>query len=233
MENLSYINNNQLSQDQLIRIGDIVNFEGPLITLYQDRKYFDLYIFDWVDRDETTNRWLIYQVNAHALNRFLNREIPHTLLFESIPQKPIFVTDIHHGHTLLSSPIKEVHDIPKNYYPEETYFDKEDCPSTGKLKDAILDTITSSSLHNRLKHPSWIKADVHFMYTGSFSMRSKISMNLHESFDMNIGSNVEASYYRLDNINAIHLMSKVYTSAKQKENILDNKYRQKYSCLPV
>jgi len=65
MENLSYINNNQLSQDQLIRIGDIVNFEGPLMTLYQDQKYFDLYIFDWVDRDDTTNRWLAYQVDAY------------------------------------------------------------------------------------------------------------------------------------------------------------------------
>lgn len=186
MENLSYINNNQLSQDQLIRIGDIVNFDGPLMTLYQDRKHFDLYIFDWVDRDDTTNRWLVYQVDAYALNKFVNKDIQHQELFDSISDRPIFVVDIRHGNLLQNSVIRHIQTIPENYMPENVFFEEEDCPSLDKIKNAIIQSITSVHLHNRLRSSSWIKSGLSTFYTqGSFNANTIIEAsscyNLDES----------------------------------------------------
>ncbi|MGJ1404474.1 hypothetical protein [Sphingobacterium siyangense] len=188
MENLSYINNNQLSQDQLIRIGDIVNFEGPLMTLYQDQKYFDLYIFDWVDRDDTTNRWLAYQVDAYALNKFVNKDIQHQELFESISDRPIYVVDILHGNLLQNSMIRHIGTIPEKYMPENIFFDEQDCPSLDKIKNAIIGSLRSIHLHNRLRPSCWIMScESSTFYTqGSFEINTIIKDPIYFRFNKSV-----------------------------------------------
>src|SRR5690348_4423157 len=81
-------------KDRLERVGDLVNFEGPLLSLF---KYKDnLYLFDWVDSGQKYNRWFIYQVSAYLLEQFLFRQISYKKLFESTNKKNqnIFYCDI-------------------------------------------------------------------------------------------------------------------------------------------
>ncbi|MFD2969951.1 hypothetical protein [Sphingobacterium bambusae] len=145
MESLSIINSERLSYEDLIRIGDVVNFEGSLMTLFQHRKDNSLYIIDWVDRDETTNRWLIYQIDAYALNKYLHMEITHAQLFESLTSRPIFVADVAHGNTLQNTDIRMIAYLPSAYHPEQTFFDPDDCPSLAAIKKGIVNSLSSNA----------------------------------------------------------------------------------------
>ena len=57
-------------QNLLIRVVDLVNIDGPLLTLYLHADKH-LYLLDWVDRDISANRWLIYRTNPLLLNQFV------------------------------------------------------------------------------------------------------------------------------------------------------------------
>ena len=70
-------------QSSLLRIVDVVNFEGPLLTLFQDITTNNLYLFDWVDRDTLFNRWIVYHCKPDTLNQFIKSKISHYDLFMS------------------------------------------------------------------------------------------------------------------------------------------------------
>ena len=72
MESLNGKNIKMLKfQNSLLRIVDVVNFEGPLLTLFQDTTTNNFYLFDWVDRDTLFNRWIVYRCNPDTLNQFI------------------------------------------------------------------------------------------------------------------------------------------------------------------
>jgi hypothetical protein len=74
MEPLKQKFKNSSFSNSLVRIGDLVNFEGPLLTLFEDVKNGHLYLFDWVDRFDAVNRWLIYQVYPKLLLAFIQKK---------------------------------------------------------------------------------------------------------------------------------------------------------------
>ena len=58
-------------QNSLIRIADVQNFEGPLLTLFENTLDKHLYLFDWVDRDSQFNRWIVYRCKPNILQKFI------------------------------------------------------------------------------------------------------------------------------------------------------------------
>ena len=84
MENLkNEIPSNLDFQNLLVRIVDVVNFEGPLLTLFENRENKHIYLLDWVDSDAEHNRWLLYKTSVTILNKFINGLISHYDLFIS------------------------------------------------------------------------------------------------------------------------------------------------------
>ena len=75
MEQLKTKYRNVSFYNSLIRIGDLMNFEGPLLSLFEDVKNGHLYIFDWVDRLDKTNRWLIYQTYPKKILDFIQKKL--------------------------------------------------------------------------------------------------------------------------------------------------------------
>jgi hypothetical protein len=59
MEKLKFNINKSLDTGNFVRIGDLSYFEGPLLSLFEELNSGHLYLLDWVDRDEKSNRWLI------------------------------------------------------------------------------------------------------------------------------------------------------------------------------
>ncbi len=94
MENLAFNSNKQLYTSNFVRIGDLSYFEGPLISLFEELNSGHLYLFDWVDRDENTNRWLIYRASPNYLLQFIHSRISHLELFQRRPEKEIYFADI-------------------------------------------------------------------------------------------------------------------------------------------
>lgn len=95
---------NLLKPSNWLRIGDLSNFEGPLLTLFQDLETNHLFLYDWADRDKTHNRWIIYTVFAEKLNQFLNKEISHFDLFQERPTQEVYVSDIDNRGMNFSQP---------------------------------------------------------------------------------------------------------------------------------
>ena len=122
-------NTKSLKPSNWLRIGDLSNFEGPILTLFQDLESNHLFLYDWVDRDKTHNRWMIYTVYADKLNQFLNKEISHFDLFQERPTEAIYVSDMdNRGMNFSQYPILELVEVPEEYVPsKENYFEEGDC----------------------------------------------------------------------------------------------------------
>ncbi len=133
MENLKgKIIAHETLQAMLIRVADVVNIEGPLLTLFLHANR-QLYLMDWVDRNTQANRWLLYRTNRVLLNRFLNREISH---FDLLLSDESFVFKIDIDKNLSWQNIQQVakKGLPKQYLPSnEVFFEKNDCPNYIRL----------------------------------------------------------------------------------------------------
>lgn len=135
MENLqsSIINDFHL-QYSLSRIVDVVNFEGPLLTLYENVINKQLYLLDWVDSDSISNRWLIYCCNPTILDKYIKAEISHKELFMS-DEDFCYVVDIDKNFVWNNPKKLDKNSLPLNYIPiEDSFFEESDCPNFSKLE---------------------------------------------------------------------------------------------------
>jgi hypothetical protein len=135
METLSNKDVNLELSNSLIRVGDLANFEGPLLTLFEDTRNGHLYLFDWVDRDSVSNRWLVYRVSPSALLEFLDKKISHLNLFKSNPDNQFYFTDIENKNRIIDCLLFKLISVPSKYAPpHDNIFDEVDCPHLGKIR---------------------------------------------------------------------------------------------------
>lgn len=138
MENLKQTSINlENFKKHLLRIVDLINIEGPLLTLFENIKTKDLYLFDWVDSDEQCNRWLIYRGTPEIIQLFVEHKISHADLFlhnESQCYKVDIDFDLHWKNTAMI----ERSDLPHRYFPDNSImFEECDCPDASKLRSFI------------------------------------------------------------------------------------------------
>lgn len=124
-------------KNSLLRIADVVNFEGPLLTLFQDSITKNLYLFDWVDRDISSNRWVVYRCNLDTLNQFIKSKISHHDLFMS-DESVCYLIDIDKNIVWNNSQKIIKQDLPESYLPQrDVFFEEVDCPNFKKLTEFI------------------------------------------------------------------------------------------------
>lgn len=150
MENLIFNINKPLDTSNFVRIGDLSYFEGPLLSLFEELNSGHLYLFDWVDRDEKSNRWLIYRTSPNYLLRFINCEISHLEIFEKRPEKEVYFTDIDSRNKLFSSYDSfAIERLPQTYYPNsDNFFELSDCNNFEKIKSVIINSRSKQKLEN-------------------------------------------------------------------------------------
>lgn len=150
MEILTFNSNKLPDNSNFVRVGDLSNFEGPLLSLFEELNSGHFYLFDWVDRNQKANRWLIYRVSPKYLLPFLEGEISHLELFEKRPNKTVFFTDIDSNNKSFSCNNSfELVSLPPNYYPNsDNFFDISDCNSFGKIKSVIINSLSRQKSEN-------------------------------------------------------------------------------------
>jgi hypothetical protein len=137
----------KLSQ-HLNRIGDLVNFEGPIVSLFEDLRNNHLYIFDWVDRDKTSNRWIIYRVKAQDLWLYLRKEISYFDLFQSYSRGNYYVAHIG-SFTNGAYELFKLNELPRKYLPnQDDYFEKNDCPFYDKIVSFVIERLKNQKQEN-------------------------------------------------------------------------------------
>lgn len=155
MEPLVINNKIKLDADRLVRIGDLSYFEGPLLSLFEELNSGHFYLFDWVDRDMKSNRWLIYRVHPKYLLRYLSGAISHLEVFNHKPEGNVFFIDIDaKNNPFYNYDALALKDIPEMYYPnDENFFDKAACNSFEKIRSVIIDSLSRQKSENEYFHP--------------------------------------------------------------------------------
>lgn len=122
----------------LVRIGDLVNFEGPMLTLFFDREREVLFLYDWVDSDHQYNRWLIFQGEPRKILEFVNQRISHYELFATPVEPYYYSVDIDGNLNFTNYRKIMANQVPQAYYPDrQVFFDPSDCPNLGKIREFL------------------------------------------------------------------------------------------------
>lgn len=139
--------NDQNLKNSLERIGDLINMDEPMLSLFKDNRSNDLYLFDWADADNKTNRWLVYKVNKNILDDFISKKVSFKYVFDSA--RNYFVTDIQGGQNPPFS-IKQIEKLPTEYYPNtDLFFDESDAKNLPKIKSVLQDLIKKGNQQTR------------------------------------------------------------------------------------
>ena len=137
MEQVSkYDNVEILLRNNLVRIGDLINMDGPMLVVFRDTIGGDLYLFDWVDNDDKSNRWLIYNVDKKDLIIFLKTRISYKTLFEK-NGSILYYTDIA-SEQIQAFKIFKLKEVPVGYKPDkDVLFDSSDSKNLDKILHAL------------------------------------------------------------------------------------------------
>jgi len=137
-----------LDRERLTRIGDLINIEGPILSVFQDENNSDFYLFDWADSDNYVNRWLVYKVNPENIKNFITNRTSYRELFISSLNSEYYYIDI--DNDLLDSDfiLTKITTLPENYIPlNENRFDKKDARNI----DQVIFAISNPSKEHFLK----------------------------------------------------------------------------------
>ena len=111
------------------KMADLVYFDGPFLSHYVSGKGDD-YLFYWVDRDETYNRWLVLRVNLANLQKYIGKELTLRDLIENPNDGFLYSVDVdnnlHYHNVKLIQPSA----LPEEYLPEsDSYYAFEPIPT--------------------------------------------------------------------------------------------------------
>lgn len=126
---------------QLEKVGELIYFEGALMSLCADGSG-NPFIQDWVDSNDSVNRWLIYATNAELLQEYIFGRLTHFQLLFNANQDTIFVVDRDNSNNETKCIITSSAKLPYEYLPQtDLKFQSEDAigldeiKATFKLKD--------------------------------------------------------------------------------------------------
>lgn len=123
-----------LQKEFLNRIGDLINIEGPILSLFQDLRNKDLYLFDWADSDKNFNRWLVYKVSPDSIKKFINNIISYKELFLSSLNLTYYFIDIDSNYSDCNYTLNKIESLPDAYIPmSENRFDKNDARNIDQI----------------------------------------------------------------------------------------------------
>ncbi len=124
---------NTMFLDDFNKIGDLYEYDGPLMSVMEYLDTGRLFIFDWVGQDQQYNHWLVFEVIANDLNKYLNREIGHLQFFETSFGRMSYqvnIGDIGNGWHI---PLTELPIIPQDYSPKKGLFADSFCKDLEKI----------------------------------------------------------------------------------------------------
>lgn len=121
------------------KLGDLLEHEGPLLSLYVDRDNPEHYfLYKWVDSNKECNRWAILPCTSKDLLAFFEGEKSLRKLFLNKPF--CFVIDMDEDLQIQSIQIASTGALPEAFLPNEKSFFQEKAF-----------TVFATSFHNMLK----------------------------------------------------------------------------------
>ncbi len=124
-------------QSSYIRIADVMNYEGPLLTLFLNSKDDQLYLLDWFDVGDTYNRWLIYRTTPICIDKYISKKISTLDLFMR-GEATCTSVDVDTEYRWTNPQVLIKSEIPSEDLPsKDAFFNKVDCPDLPKLQEFL------------------------------------------------------------------------------------------------
>ncbi|MGC6429674.1 MAG: DUF6575 domain-containing protein [Jejuia sp.] len=153
---------------KLTKRGDIIFFEGPLLSHFYDENGTN-YLMYWVDCSDTLNRWLLFTVEKYSLYEYFNKSKSLRSIIKD-SNELVYFLDIDDEVNIHQVTITSKSKIPKSYLPDnESFFDDEiSTKYSSNLKDEILKVFSNYNLKNvvrKLRNYNLHKNDISFKQT--------------------------------------------------------------------
>lgn len=104
---------------ELSKIGDLIYHEGPLLSHFINA-YGEDYFFRWVDKNNKSNRWIVYKVSKEDLRKFFEKKLSHKDLVLNTPSGLVHFIDIDDEINFSRITVASVENIPPSYLPPDT-----------------------------------------------------------------------------------------------------------------
>lgn len=107
---------------QAVKMGDLLYFEGPLISLFADKHNPDTYyLYKWAGRDSRADRWLVLRLGSQELLLFFNAGISLLELIRNAGT--VWLLDMNNALEVSGMVSRAVPDLPAEYLPAAgTYY---------------------------------------------------------------------------------------------------------------
>ena len=118
LRNSAPVFNLEETLSSLYKVADLIEFEGPLLSLFRSPTGQD-YLYYWCDRDDSCNRWLIVRCRENQVKHLLARQLS---LYEIIttPADPfVYCVDLDSECRYVGSRIVSPKNLPEDYLPAE------------------------------------------------------------------------------------------------------------------
>ena len=103
------------------KIADLVYFDGPFLSHYVSGKGDD-YLFYWVDKDESDNRWLVLRINLADLQKYIGKELTLRELIENPNDGFLYSVDVDNNLHYHNIKLVQPSSLPEEYLPEEQQY---------------------------------------------------------------------------------------------------------------
>jgi hypothetical protein len=111
------------------KIADLIYFEGPLLSHYVSSKGDD-YLFYWVDRSDSDNRWLVLRVSLASLQRYMAKDLSLRELIDSPNDGYLYSVDVDNDIDYHNVKLIQPADLPDEYLPaNDSYYEFEPIPA--------------------------------------------------------------------------------------------------------
>lgn len=99
-------------------VKDLIEFDGPLLSLFKHRRRGDNYLYYWCDCDNEVNRWMVCRVNETTVIRLINRVIPLDQVIPRACQDDfVYIVDMDGKCDARTVRMVTIDAIPEQYVP--------------------------------------------------------------------------------------------------------------------
>jgi hypothetical protein len=131
---------NKININDLTNVGDLIFFDGPLMSLFMDKQKRRFFIFDWVKANEQFNQWIAYQVSLSRISDFIEGTLSHRDLLRNSLNNTFLLIDIDDDLNYFPRHSLRFEELPPSYLPQEnTYFSSKNCPDFSIIQKNIAD----------------------------------------------------------------------------------------------
>lgn len=111
------------------KIADLIYFEGPLLSHYVSSKGDD-YLFYWVDKDDSDNRWLVLRVSLASLQKYMAKDLSLRELIDNPNDGYLYSVDVDNNINYHNVKLVQPIDLPEEYLPAaDSYYEFEPIPA--------------------------------------------------------------------------------------------------------